>query len=459
MKKAKSVSQPKAQAALQIVFPHAAGLDIGANEIMVAIPPDREGVTVRGFGTYTPDLAALADWLKEAGVTHVAMESTGVYWIPIFELLEERGFEVIVVNARHIKHPPGRKSDVMDCQWIQQLHAHGMLRGSFRPEAEMCILRAYLRHRDNLLEDRAKHIQYMEKALLQMNLQLGQVLSDLTGETGLAILHAIVGGEHDPLVLASMRHGNCKHSQEDLIKALTGHYRKEHLFVLKQALEMFESFSQRLRECDQEIERLLEEMQPELPDDFPPLPPDPKPNSHSNNAPSYDARALLYPLAGVDLMAIPGMNEILLQKILSEVGLDMSRFPTAKHFCSWLGLAPHNAISGGRILYSHTLKNHNRAGQCFRLAARAVSRGKTVYSEFYRHIRARSGAKEANVATAHKIARTFYYMLRRRQPFLAPDLQTYLQVQREKDIRRLQARAAKFGFRLQPAEVSLLCYE
>ena len=454
MKKAKSVSQPKAQAALQIVFPHAAGLDIGANEIMVAIPPDREGVTVRGFGTYTPDLAALADWLKEAGVTHVAMESTGVYWIPIFELLEERGFEVILVNARHIKHPPGRKSDVMDCQWIQQLHAHGMLRGSFRPEAEMCILRAYLRHRDNLLEDRAKHIQYMEKALLQMNLQLGQVLSDLTGETGLAILHAIVGGEHDPLVLASMRHGNCKHSQEDLIKALTGHYRKEHLFVLKQALEMFESFSQRLRECDQEIERLLEEMQPELPDDFPPLPPDPKPNSHSKNAPSYDARALLYPLAGVDLMAIPGMNEILLQKIISEVGLDMSRFPTAKHFCSWLGLAPHNAISGGRILYSHTLKNHNRAGQCFRLAARAVSRGKTVYSEFYRHIRARSGAKEANVATAHKIARTFYYMLRRRQPFLAPDLQTYLQVQREKDIRRLQARAAKLGFRLLPAEVS-----
>ena len=454
MKKAKSAPKPKAQAALQIVFPNAAGLDIGASEIMVAIPADREGVIVRGFGTYTPDLAALADWLQEAGVTHVAMESTGVYWIPIFELLEECGFEVIVVNARHIKHPPGRKSDVMDCQWIQQLHAHGMLRGSFRPEAEMCILRAYLRHRDNLLEDRAKHIQYMEKALLQMNLQLGQVLSDLTGETGLEILHAIVGGEHDPMVLSRMRHGNCKHSQEDLIKALTGHYRKEHLFVLKQALEMFEAFSQRLRECDQEIERWLEEMQPELPHDFPPLPPDPKPNSHSKNAPSYDARKLLYPLSGVDLTAIPGLNEILLQKILAEVGLDMSRFPTAKHFCSWLGLAPHNAISGGRILYSHTLKNHNRAGQCFRLAARAVSRGKSVYSEFYRHIRARSGAKEANVATAHKIARTFYYMLQRGQPFLAPDLQTYLQVQREKDIRRLQARAAKFGFRLQPAEVS-----
>jgi transposase len=451
MKEPKNV-QKKAQASLSIIFPNAAGLDIGSSEIMVAIPPDREGATVRGFGTYTPDLEVLADWLAGQGVTHVAMESTGVYWIPIYELLEERGFEVIVVNARHIKHPPGRKSDVLDCQWIQQLHAHGMLNGSFRPGADMCTLRAYLRHRDNLIEDRAKHVQYMEKALLQMNVQLGQVLSDLTGKTGLDILHAMVAGEHDPLVLSSMRHGGCKHSQEDLIKALTGHYRKEHLFVLKQALEMFETFSQRLQECDQEIERLLEEIQPELPDDFPPLPPNPKSNSHCKNAPHYDARAFLYPLAGVDLMAIPGMNENLLQKILAEVGLDMSRFPTVKHFCSWLGLAPHNAISGGRILYSHTLKNHNRAGQCFRLAARAVSRGKTVYSEFYRHVRARSGAKEANVATAHKIARTFYFMLKRGQPFLAPDLQMYLQAQREKDIHRLQAKAAKLGFCLQPSE-------
>ncbi len=444
-------AQPKAQVALQVVFPHAAGLDIGASEIMVAIPPEREGATVRGFGTYTPDLEALADWLGEVGVTHVAMESTGVYWIPIFELLEERGFSVIVVNARHIKHPPGRKSDVMDCQWIQQLHAHGMLRGSFRPAAEMCTLRAYLRQRENLLADRAKQVQYMEKALLQMNLQLGQVLSDLTGETGLQILHAILAGEHDPVVLSARRHGNCKHSQEELIKALTGHYRAEHLFVLKQAVELYESFSQRLQECDQEIEGWLEEIQPDLPDDFPSLPSNPKPNSHCKNAPEYDARAYLYPLAKVDLMAIPGLNENLLQTILSEVGLDMSRFPTVKHFCSWLGLAPHNAISGGRILYSHPLKNHNRAGQAFRLAARAVGRGKSVYGEFYCRVRARSGKKAANVATAHKIARTFYFMLQRGQSFLAPDLQAYLQVQRERDIRRLQARATKLGFSLQPA--------
>jgi transposase len=451
MEKPKEASK-KVLEPMPIVYPNAAGLDIGSTEIMVAIPPDREGETVCGFGTYTPDLKALANWLTENQVTHVAMESTGVYWIPIYELLEESGFDVIVVNARHIKCPPGRKSDVQDCQWIQRLHSYGMLSGSFRPGADMCTLRAYLRHRDNLIEDRAKHIQYMQKALLQMNIQLGQVVSDLTGKTGLAILRAIVDGEHTPVVLAQLRHGRCEHSESDLVKALSGHYREEHLFILKQALAMYDSFSERLLECDQAIERFLEEIMPELPDDFPPVPPDPKPNSHCKNAPSYDARTAMYNLAQVDLIALPGMNENLLQKILSEVGLDMSRFPSAKHFCSWLGLAPHNAISGGRVLYSHTLNTHNRAGQAFRMAAQAVSRGKTVYGEFYRRVRSRSGAKEAIVATAHKIARTFYYMLKRHQPFQGLDLDTYLEEQRQKEIHRLQSKAAKLGFSLQPSD-------
>lgn len=433
---------------LNIVYPHAAGLDIGKSEIMVALPPDREGETVRAFGTYTADLRALADWLAANGITHVAMESTGVYWIPIFELLEERGFAVIVVNARQIKHPPGRKSDVQDCQWTQRLHSYGLLKASFRPEANLAILRTYLRQRDNLIEERAKQILYMEKALTQMNLQLDQVVSDLTGKTGLAIIRAIVAGEHRPQELAKLRDGRLKHSREDLIKALTGHYRKEHLFVLKQALWMFDSYTERIIECDQEIEQLLIEITPPPPSDLPPLPPDPKANSHCKNSPNYDARAAMYKLAKVDLIAIPGINENLLQKILAEVGTDMSRFPTVKHFCSWLGLAPHNAISGGRVLYSHTLKNRNRAGQAFRLAARAVARGKTVYSEFYRKVRARSGAKEASVATAHKIARTFYFMLKRGQPFDKPDLQTYLQIQHDKEVQRLRTRAAKLGFML-----------
>lgn len=436
---------------LPVIYPNAAGLDIGSREIMVALPPDGEGDRIRGFGTFTPDLKELANWLTQNGVTHVAMESTGVYWIPIFELLEERKFEVIVVNPRQAKHPPGRKSDVQDCQWIQRLHSYGMLSGSFRPGIDMCTLRAYLRHRDNLIEDRAKHIQYMQKALVLMNLQLGQVLSDITGKTGMGIIRAIVSGEHNPQELAKLRHGGCAHSREDIIKALTGYYRKEHLFVLKQALEMFDSFTQRLLECDQQIEELLNDIKPDLPDDIPPLPPDPKPNSHSKNAPSYNARASMYLFAHVDLTAISGMNESLVQKILSEVGVDMSRFPSVKHFCSWLGLAPHNAISGGRTLYSHTSNNHNRAGQAFRLAAQAVARGKTIYSEFYRRVRARSGSKEAIVATAHKIARTFYFMLVRKTPFSLLDLESYLIAQREKDILRLRSKAAKLGFSLQPS--------
>lgn len=451
-------NQQKKLEPMQVIYPNAAGLDIGSTEIMVAISPDREGETVRGFGTYTPDLKELADWLKENQITHVAMESTGVYWIPIYELLEERGFEVIVVNARHVKTPPGRKSDVKDCQWIQRLHSYGMLSGSFRPGADMCTLRAYLRHRDNLIEDRAKHILYMQKALLQMNIQLGQALSDLTGKTGLEILRAIIAGEHDPVMLAKLRKGRCQRSEAELIKALTGHYRKEHLFVLKQALAMFDIFSERLKECDQEIERLLDEIKPELPQDYPPLPPDPKPHSHCKNAPNYDARTCMYNLAKVDLTAIPGLNENLVQKILAEVGLDMERFPSVKNFCSWLGLAPHNAISGGRILYSHISHSSNRAGQAFRLAAQAVSRGKTAYSEFYRRIRARSGPKEAIVATAHKIARTFYFMLKRCQPYRETDLETYLKAQRDRDVRRLLAKAARLGFSLQPTAAPLLCY-
>lgn len=431
---------------LEEIYPNAAGVDIGKSEIMVALPPERGDETVRAFGTYTPDLRALADWLSANGITHVAMESTGVYWIPIFELLEERGLEVIVVNARSIKHPPGRKSDVQDCQWLQRLHSHGLLKGSFRPEANMVILRTYIRQREHLIAERARQIQSMEKALAQMNLQLDQVVSDLSGKTGMAILRAIVAGEHRAERLAQLRDGRLKHSQEDLIKALTGHYRKEHLFVLKQALTMFDHFTQRIAECDREIEELLDEITPPPPSDLPPLPSNPKANSHCKNAPEYDARAALYKLAKVDLTAIPGINENLLQKILAEVGVDMTRFATHKEFCSWLGLAPHNAISGGRVLYSHTLKNHNRAGQAFRIAAQAVARGKTVYSEFYRRIRARSGAKEAIVATAHKIARTFYYMLKRGAPFNQPDLQTYLQLQHDKEVQRLRSRAAKLGF-------------
>lgn len=268
------------------VNPNAAGLDIGQEEIWACVPADRDASPVRPFGTFTPDLYALADWLATCGIETVAMESTGVYWIPVYEILEGRGFQVHVVNARHLKNVPGRKSDVKDCEWIQRLHTFGLLSGSFRPEAEMCALRAYLRHRANLIEHRAAHIQPMQKALQQMNVQLTQVLSDITGETGLAIIRAIVAGERDPVQLAQLRDPRCAKREDEIAKALTGNYRPEHVFALKQALALYDASTQQLRECDAEVERQFKALKPVLEEDPPPLDLADKRTSHSKNAPA-----------------------------------------------------------------------------------------------------------------------------------------------------------------------------
>jgi transposase len=379
------------------------------------------------------------------------MESTGVYWIPVYEILEGRGFEVQVVNARQLKNVPGRKSDIQDCQWIQRLHSCGLLRGSFRPEAEMCALRAYLRHRAELLEHRAAHIQHMQKALQQMNIQLTQVLADITGVTGLAILRAIVAGERDAHKLARMRDRRCAHTEEEIVKALTGNYRQEHLFALKQALALYDFYTTQVVECDAEIERQFSNLKPSTDDDLPPLDPQDKASTHSKNAPHYDARTYLYHLTGVDLVAISGLNASTVQTIISEVGLDMSRWPSEKHFCSWLGLAPHNDVSGGRVLRSRTLKTRNRAGQAFRMAAQAVSHNsQTAFGAHFRHMRARIGPAQAIVATAHKIARTFYHMLKDRTPFHELSAEDYLKSTREREIAQLNRKAAKLGFTLTP---------
>jgi transposase len=433
---------------LPVLRPQAAGLDIGRDEIWVAVPEECTDEAVRCFATYTPDLHALADWLAGCGIKTVAMESTGVYWIPIHEILEARGFEVYLVNARHIKGVPGRKSDVQDCRWIQRLHSFGLLNGSFRPEAEMCTLRAYLRHRAQLVEHRAAHIQHMQKALQQMNVQLAQVVSDITGVTGMGIIRAIVRGERDPQELARYRTQGCARTQSEIAKALTGHYQEEHVFVLKQALELYDFYTQQMRECDEQIERRFAALKPIHEDDLPPLDRSDKHDSHSKNGPAYDARGMLYQLLGVDLGAIPGLNGSTLQVILSETGTDMSRFRTDKHFCSWLGLAPHNDISGGKVLRSRVPKTHNRAGQAFRLAAQSVSRGNSAYGAFLRRMRAKHGPKKAVVATAHKIARTFYYMLKYRIPYEHTDAETYDQRARDRQIVHLRRKAAQFGLSL-----------
>ncbi len=430
---------------LKVIHPNAAGLDIGSAEIWVAAAPGRTAEPVRKFGTFTPDLHALADHLVSCEVDSVVMESTGVYWIPVYEILEARGLEVFVVNARHVKNVPGRKSDIQDCQWLQGLHSVGLLRGSFRPEGEIVTLRAYLRHRAGLIEHRAAHIQHMQKALQQMNVQLPLVVSDITGVTGLAIVRAIVAGQRDPQQLAALRQPGCKKSAAEIAEALTGNYRREHVFALQQALTLYDCYTEQMAACDVEIERQFTNLKP-IGADLPPLPPSDKRDSHSKNAPSYDARSYLYQLTGVDLVAISGLNESSVQTIIAEVGTDLSAFPTEGHFCSWLGLAPHNDVSGGKRLRSQTLKTNNRAGQAFRMAAQSVAKSPdSAFGAFYRRMKARLGAKQAIVATAHKIARAFYHILKHRTPFQDMGGEEYERRARAREIKNLQKRAAKLG--------------
>jgi len=438
-------SQVSAWEGLKVIHPNAAGLDIGSEEIWAAVAPERTAEPVRKFGTFTPDLQALADWLIACGVDTVALESTGVYWIPVYEILEARGLKVYVVNARHVKNVPGRKSDIQDCQWLQGLHSVGLLRGSFRPAGEIVALRAYLRQRATLIEYRAAHIQHMQKALQQMNVQLTQVVSDITGVTGLTILRAIVAGQRDPQQLAALRQPGVKKTEAEIAKALTGNYRPEHVFALQQALALYDFYTAQMVACDAEIERQFANLKP-VSDDLPPLPPSTKRDTHSKNAPRYDARSYLYRLTGVDLVAITGLNESTVQAIISEIGPDLSAFPNEKHFTSWLSLAPHNDISGGKLLRSRTLPGHNRAGQAFRMAAQSVAKSpNSAFGAFYRRLKARLGAKQAIVATAHKIARAFYHILKHRTPFHDLGGEEYERRAREREIKNLQKRAAKLG--------------
>lgn len=437
---------------LRVQNPGAAGLDIGAAEIWASVPVERAAHPVRGFGTFTPDLQALADWLGQCQVTTVAMESTGVYWIPIYEVLEARGFEVALVNARHLKNVPGRKSEVQDCQWLPQLHSYGLLTASFRPAEDMRVLRSYLRQRAMLLEHRAGHIQHRQQALQQMNVQLTQVLSDITGTTGVQILRAIVAGERDPQVLARLRHGRCQRSEAESAKALSGHYRPEHVFALKQALALYDFYTAQVQECDATIEQHYAAINPVYDEQTPPPPlgPNPKPNSHAKNAPAFDVRACWYRLLGVDLTAIDALEASSVQVLLSEIGTDLSKWPTEKHFASWLGVAPHNDISGGKVLRSPPLKGNRRAAQVLRLAAQTLGRTPTALGSYYRRLRARKGPAPAITATAHKLARLLYHVLLHRTPYQPQSQEIYDQHLRQRAIRHLNRTATRLGFTLLP---------
>lgn len=434
------------------IQPQAAGVDIGAHEIWVCIPGKPGTQSVRVFGTYTRDLHAICAWLLANHIKTIAMESTGVYWIPLFEVLELHGFQCCLISSRSIKRVPGRKSDVLDCQWIQTLHSYGLLQSSFRPEADLVALRTLLRHRHQLIQQRAPHIQHMQKAMLQMNIQLSQALSDVTGETGLKIIRAIVAGERNPQQLATLRNPRCKKNENEIAMALTGTWRDEHLFVLAQSLGFFDFYTQQIAVCDAEIERTYSLIRPDWLTPTPPDLPGQKPGSHSKNAPPNQAilRQHLLRLAGVDLVRVNGLSVSLAQTILSEIGTDMSRWPTVKHFCSWLGLAPKNDISGGKVLRSRTIKTKNRAGQAFRMAASSVTRADCAFGAFYRRKKSQLGPAQAVVATAHMIARTVYFMLKNQVEFIQISAKDYDDRYRQQQIHYLQRKAAKLGLRLSP---------
>ena len=449
------VARPLAE--LARIQPHAAGADIGAHEIVVCVPGPADTQMVRAFGTYTTDLESLAAWLKAAAVETIAMESTGIYWIPVFEVLEQHGLQCCLINAAATQRMPGRKSDVNDAQWIQTLHSYGLLTDSFRPEADLIALRTLLRHRAQLIQHRSPHILHMQKALLQMNLQLPQVLSDVTGETGLKIIRAIVAGERDPHKLAALRNTRCHKGEAEIALALTGTWRAEHLFVLQQALALFDFYTQQLTACDAEIERTYGVIRPTWPTvaALPEIAH--KPHSHSKNQPQgVQVREHLYRITGVDLLAVPGLSASLAQIIVAEVGSSLDRFPSVKHFCSWGGRAPPNAISGGKVLRSYRLKNHNRAGQAFIQAAAALIRSDTVFGAGYRRLKSRIGPAQALIATAHKLARVVYKLLKDKVSYTHTTAQEEDARFREREIAYLRRRATKLGLILAEPEVVLV---
>ncbi|MDE1999335.1 MAG: IS110 family transposase [Burkholderiales bacterium] len=431
---------------LEVTNPNAAGIDIGSASHYVAVPADRDDEPVREFKSFTVDVHKLADWLDACGVDTVAMESTGVYWIPVYEILERRGFTVLLVNARHVKNVAGRKSDVLDCQWLQQLHSYGLLRGAFRPADQVCVLRSLSRQRAMLLRLQARHIQHMQKALVQMNIQLANVISDVVGETGQKILRAIVAGERDPYALAGMKNVRIKASEEEIAQSLRGNWRAEHVFALKQALELFDFYAERVADCDALIEQQMIELH-----QSDRLPGKARKKSNRNN-PKFDVRTRLYQMCGVDLTRIDGIDVCTAMTVLSEVGVDMSKFPTVKHFAAWLGLCPGTKISGGKVLGSKTQKCANKTAQALRQAASCLKNSQSALGAYYRRMCAKMDKPKAITAAAHKLARLIYSMITKGEEYVDQGQAYYEERYRQRVEINLRRKAEMLGLRLVPME-------
>lgn len=445
---------------------HAAGIDVGAANNYVCVPghsvPANEP-NVRCFGVFTEEMDGLVEWLKACNITTVAMEATGIYWMSLTSKIEAAGIEVVLVDPHYVKHVPGRKSDVLDCQWLQQLHSYGLLSGAFRPEAAVRQLRTLCRQRANIVINSGAYLQQAQKALVQMNVQLPLVVSDINGETGLRIIEAILAGERDPEVLVKLRDPRCKKSTLlEMKAALRGHYSEELLFVLRQSIDSWKFCQKQLGECDQQIERALAAMptaQPrsaEMKVPSKPVPVDPaaaekakKPKrDRGNNAATIDFGEALRRICGVDLMRVCGLNILSVLMLIAEIGVDMNRWRSAKAFCSWLGLCPGTKISGGRVLSRRTRHVVNRAATLLRLAAWAAGRTDTWVGRFYRRKKAHLGAPKAITATARKLACVIYHMLKYQEEYLPLDVAFYDAKARDQRLRRLKREAQQMGCQL-----------
>ena len=437
---------------------NAAGIDIGAREIYVAVPPDRDADPVRVFSTFTEDLQRLAEWLRACRITTVAMESTGVYWIPLYGILEAAGIRPCLVDARYLKNVPGRRTDWHDCQWLQYLHSVGLLRAAFRPEAVVCAMRTLMRHRSSLVEMASQHVLHMQKALTQMNLQIHHVISDLTGLTGLAILDAILAGERDPGVLARLRDPRIKASEATIRQSLIGDWLPEQLFALQQSLALYRLYQDQIAACDREIAHALPAIPPRVDPAARPLPPDrkkgnrrrrPRPARTTPPAPVWDLRTELYKVFGVDVTQIPGVATIALS-LFTELGREMTKWETAAHFASWLALCPDNDITGGRVVYTRVRNVHNRAAQLFRLAAHSLHHSQTPLGDYLRRMKAKLGPAAATTATAHKIAVIFYTMVKRQVEYDETIWAARNAQRQQREAARLRHRAARLGYQLVP---------
>jgi transposase len=428
---------------LQITNPNAAGIDIGSRTHYVCVPQDRDKEHVRKFSSFTGDLHKMADWLKKCGIKTIAMESTSVFWIPVYQILEQRGFEVYLVNAKYVKNVPGRKSDVQDAQWLQKLHSCGLLHSSFRPEDNICVLRSYIRQRERLIKSSTMHVLRMQKVLTEMNLQLRNVITDITGVTGTAIIRAIIDGERDPVKLAKLRDYRIKSNEETIIKSLQGDYRKEHLFVLKQEFELYMGYLKKIEEIDIEIEGHYKNFEPKrnevIKDDS---------RRSGSNRPKFNLKQELYNMTGLDFSTIPGLNVLTIQTIISEVGTDMSQWKSEKHFTSWLGLSPANKITGEKVFSTKTRKVINRATTAFRIAAVTAGKTKTALGSFMRRIKVSKGAPKAITATARKIACLFYRLLKFGKVYVEQGMARYEQTYKAKLVYGLEKRAKELGFTL-----------